>query len=444
MEHLFEVVGPFAPIVVLLLAAAESAAFVGVVVPGELAVILGGVAAGTGGVALWLMIPAAVVGAIVGDSIGYRLGHRLGPTLLDRPGMAKVSERMDTAVSMLSDRGWWALVVARFAAVLRAVVPFAAGMARMPYRTFLLGNSVGGVLWGTTFTLVGYLAGANYPRVEGWIRTGGLAVVVVVALVGGIVWATRWAERNRARVTARLERLAGLRPLRALIAGVRNSHRSLLTLTVTGLGAIAGLWIFGGLAQDVIGTEEFFLLDLSVLDYLDSNRIPALITVARAVHAVTQPPVLVVALALAAGTGLVLGRRRLVAAAMTASIGQWLIVELTASLVDRRPPGVEALVTRADYGFPSEHVALAAAVAVVASWPWSRPSWRANVTRFGMALVAVTLTGASRVVLLAEYPSDVIAGAAVAAAWALLVCLAFDPRSGTPNQPEGSAEFETG
>lgn len=54
---------PFAQLVVFLLAAAESAAFVGLVVPGELAVILGGVAAGTGSVSLWVMIPAAVGGA---------------------------------------------------------------------------------------------------------------------------------------------------------------------------------------------------------------------------------------------------------------------------------------------------------------------------------------------------------------------------------------------
>ena len=189
MTRLFEIVGPFAPIAVFVLAAAESAAFVGVVVPGELAVILGGVAAGTGGVSLWLMIPAAIAGAIAGDSIGYRLGHRIGPALLSRPKMARVSSRMDAAASMLTERGWWALVVARFAAVLRAVVPFAAGMARMPYRKFLLGNAIGGMLWGATFTMVGYLAGANYPRVERWIRTGGLAVVVVLSLVGAIVWA---------------------------------------------------------------------------------------------------------------------------------------------------------------------------------------------------------------------------------------------------------------
>jgi undecaprenyl-diphosphatase len=187
------------------------------------------------------------------------------------------------------------------------------------------------------------------------------------------------------------------------------------------------MWVFGGLAQDVIGTEEFFILDLSVIRYLDSNRIPALISVARVLNAATQPTVLVLVGALASGAALFVKRYRLIAAAVIAGLGQWIIVEITAALVDRTPPGVEALVARVDYGFPSEQVALVTAVAVVAVWPWTRPSWRTNVMRFGAAVMIVTLVGTSRVVLLVEYPSDVIAGAAVAAAWALLVCLAFDP-----------------
>lgn len=421
MTRLFEIVGPYAPIAVFFLAAAESAAFVGIVVPGELAVILGGVAAGTGGVSLWLMIPAAVAGAIVGDSVGYRLGHRIGPALLARPRMQRVSERMDAAGSMLAERGWWALVVARFAAVLRAVVPFAAGMARMPYRRFLLGNAVGGVLWGTAFTLVGYFAGANYPRVERWIRTGGLAVVILAALIGGIIWGTRWIQRNREAVG----RIAGRAAFGRLIDLVRRPQRSAATLAIAGVGAIAGMWVFAGLAQDVIGTEEFFLFDLSAMRYLSSNQVPILVSVARVVDAVTQPLVLTGLAILGGVIALARRRYRLTGAIATATIGQWGIVELTARLVDRVPPGVEPLVARLDYGFPSEHVALVAAVAVLSAWPWSRGAWRTTVWRFGAAALAVTLVGASRVILLTEYPSDVLAGASVAGAWALLVCLAL-------------------
>jgi membrane protein DedA with SNARE-associated domain/membrane-associated phospholipid phosphatase len=435
LTQLFQAVGPFAPIIVFLLAAAESAAFVGVVVPGELAVVLGGVAAGTGGVSLWVMIPAAVVGAILGDSIGYRLGGRMGPALLTRPRLARVSARLDAAGTMLASRGWWALVVARFVAVLRAVVPFAAGLGRMPYRRFLLGNAVGGILWGTSFTLVGYIAGANYPRVERWIRTGGLAVVALAAAVGGIVWITRWVGRHRLRVATWLTAFAERRPLRYLVHGIRRADRPALTLSVAAGAIVAGLWIFGGLVQDVVGSEEFFFFDLASMNYLDANQVAVMVAAARVINAVTASPWPLLLAGVLAIVLLMRGRGR-IAAGLVASVGgQWVLVEITAALVGRIPPGVEPLAPRLDYGFPSEPVALIAAVAVFGAWPWNRPGWRATVTRYGAAAIAFTLAGAARVQLLVDYPSDVIAAAMVAAAWTLLVCLAFDSRSSAVPAP---------
>lgn len=182
-------VGAFAPLVVFALAAAETSVFFGVVFPGELAVILGGVVAGMGRAPLWVMITAAISGAIVGDGIGFRLGRRFGPAL--RPRMAKISARIDAAADVVAARGWWALVVARFAAVLRAMTPFAAGLAGMPYRRFLLGNLVGGVIWGTVFTLVGYFAGVSYPRVERVMHQAGLALLGLAAVIGVLLWLRR-------------------------------------------------------------------------------------------------------------------------------------------------------------------------------------------------------------------------------------------------------------
>src|SRR5260370_28204813 len=62
--------------------ALEASAFVGFVFPGEVAVILGGVAAWRGTVPLWAVIAAAVAGAVLGDSAGYLIGRRWGDRLL--------------------------------------------------------------------------------------------------------------------------------------------------------------------------------------------------------------------------------------------------------------------------------------------------------------------------------------------------------------------------
>jgi len=419
--------GPFAPFVVFLLAAAESAAFVGLIIPGELAVILGGVAAGTGSVSLWVMIPAAVSGAIIGDSIGYRLGRTLGPSLLERKRMARVARHLDKSVALLSERGWWALVVARFASVLRAIVPFAAGMGRMPYRRFLLGNAVGGVAWGTAFTLVGYLAGANYPRVEGWFRTGGLAVAGLVILVAGIVWLTRWVQHNQAAVVRALHRAAGIRPIRLLTDALRQSRLSGVALAVAAAGIVGGVWLFGGLIQDVLGSEEFFFLDLATVRYLAANPVNGLVSVAKVVNLVTDGRFLVFVVALVTVVA-IFRRRRLALALAACAVGQWIIVEVAAAVVNRIPPAVSPLAPRIDYGFPSEHVALVSAIAVVAAWSWGRSDWMATVRRYGIAVVVVAITAAARVILVIDYPSDTIAAAAIAAAWSLIVCVIVSPQ----------------
>ncbi|HTF09933.1 MAG TPA: DedA family protein, partial [Asanoa sp.] len=57
------------------LAFGESAAFVGLVLPGETALLLGGVVAASGRISLPLMIVLAIVAAIVGDSVGYEIGR---------------------------------------------------------------------------------------------------------------------------------------------------------------------------------------------------------------------------------------------------------------------------------------------------------------------------------------------------------------------------------
>lgn len=425
--------GPWTPLLVFVLAAAESAAFMGLFVPGELAVILGGVAAGTGSVSLWLVIPASVAGAIAGDSIGYRLGKTVGPSLLHRPQLGKLVRQMDRAGTLLAQRGWWALVVARFASVLRAVVPFAAGMGNMTYRRFLLGNVIGGVAWGTTFTLVGYLAGSNYPRVERWFRTGGLAVAGIGLLIAAIVWFTRWAQRNQEAVLQAVHRFTRTRPIQRFTGLAGRPQLSGITLALTATAIIGGAWLFGGLVQDVLGSEEFFFFDLTTIRYLAEHPTDQLVAVARAVNVATDARLMILLVLAAAGAFMIRGSRRRALALLAAVAGQWAIVEMTASLVDRMPPDAMPLAPRLDYGFPSAHVALFATVAVATAWASRRAGWQATVRHHGIAALALATVGASRVILLIEYPSDTIAAVAVAVAWTLTINLALTPSKKRPD-----------
>jgi membrane protein DedA with SNARE-associated domain len=65
---------------------------------------------------------------------------------------------------------------------LRAVMPGLAGMSRMNYRRFLIANALGGLIWGVTFTLLGYFAGTALTRIENYASWMGLGVLIAMAL----------------------------------------------------------------------------------------------------------------------------------------------------------------------------------------------------------------------------------------------------------------------
>jgi membrane protein DedA with SNARE-associated domain len=164
------------------LAFAEAAVFVGFVLPGETAVVLGGVLANRGQVGLAQMILVVVVAAIVGDSVGYEVGRKFGHRVLELRVLQKRAVAVDKASAYLRAKGGRAVFLGRFTAFLRAVMPGLAGTANMHYPRFLAFNAAGGIVWGTGYVLLGYLAGASYERIEKVAGRASTALVVVVVL----------------------------------------------------------------------------------------------------------------------------------------------------------------------------------------------------------------------------------------------------------------------
>jgi len=183
-----------------LLVFAEDAVFVGFVVPGETAAVLAGVGAGLGHVALPLSLVVVVAAAIIGDSVGYEVGRRFfGPRVLTHRFLARHASRIERAQGFLRRRGGIAVFLGRFTAFFRAMMPALAGASRMPYRRFLLWNALGGVVWGTVFVVLGYVAGASYHQVEKQVGRG-IALALVVVVVGLLVaWRMR-SERHKPKV----------------------------------------------------------------------------------------------------------------------------------------------------------------------------------------------------------------------------------------------------
>ena len=185
------------PVVLAVVAAmvfGEAAFFLGFVVPGETAVLLGGFLASTGKLSVVTLAIVVVVAAIVGDTVGYEVGRKLGPRMLRTRMLSKHQRRVEGARRFLDGRGASAVFIGRFTAFLRAVTPGLAGLSRMRYPRFLAWNAAGGVVWGVGAVLAGYLAGSSYEKVAHYLGQGGAIVVGVLVVAGFFVW--RWRHKR--------------------------------------------------------------------------------------------------------------------------------------------------------------------------------------------------------------------------------------------------------
>lgn len=182
-------------VIIVALVLGEAALFVGFVLPGETAVLLGGALASTGRLSLPLLLVLVVVAAVVGDSIGFEVGRHFGPRILRLAPLQRHEERIERARASIKRRGGMAVVIGRTTAFLRAVMPALAGLSRMSYPRFLAFNILGAVLWGVSVTLLGYFAGSSLKQIERNLGRGSAIVVVAVVLVAAFVW----HRRRRAR-----------------------------------------------------------------------------------------------------------------------------------------------------------------------------------------------------------------------------------------------------
>ena len=189
-------------IAVFCLVFAEDAIFVGFVIPGETAAVLGGVVASRGEVQLGTMMALVVLAAIIGDSVGYEVGKHLGTRLVKTKVLARYSRKVENAQEFLRRKGGSAVFLGRFTAFLRAVMPALAGTSRMPYGRFLAYNAAGGIVWGIGFVLLGFLAGNSYEAVAQAVGRDLAVVIAAVAVAALIAWHLRSRRRQQRRRAA--------------------------------------------------------------------------------------------------------------------------------------------------------------------------------------------------------------------------------------------------
>lgn len=186
LTDLADTLGPWTYLLVGGLAFLETGAFVGLVAPGETAVVLGGVVAAQGEVELALILALVWVAAAAGDLASFWLGRRLGRRFLVArgPRIGVTPARLTRVEGFFERHGAKAILIGRFVGIVRAVAPFLAGASGMRVRGFVPWSLLGTAAWAAVFTLVGYLFSSSFGAATDVVTYGlfGLAAVAAVVL----------------------------------------------------------------------------------------------------------------------------------------------------------------------------------------------------------------------------------------------------------------------
>lgn len=430
LEEISETLGAWTYLLVGFFAFAETGAFIGLVVPGETTMLLGGAVAGQGAIDVYLLIAIAWFAAWLGDTTSFFLGRRLGREFVLRHGgrFGISNERFEKVEDYFSRHGGKTIFIGRWISLVRALAPFIAGSSRMSYRAFVPYSILGTGLWASLHILVGYFFSRSIETAGHYAARGAFALATLIAIVIGTVYLLRFlrAEENRERAVRWLEehRLTAwmvelARSPRLRFLWDRVTPGGTFGLEFTSLMAALAVSLFVLVAYTVIvgdepGPTPGDETAIEVAEWLQTGFLTALAKVVTVFGAGG----LTWALA-AVGAALLAWRRRwvelwvLLAGMTITQVGIW---ELKDAVDRPRPP--EPLASSAGSSFPSGHAAhsviyLWLAVTIVLRL---RPGM-ARATAVVVAGIAMTaLVGLSRVYLEVHYLSDVNAGWALGAA----------------------------
>ncbi|HMB55386.1 MAG TPA: bifunctional DedA family/phosphatase PAP2 family protein [Thermoanaerobaculia bacterium] len=442
LEDISNTLGAWTYLLVGVFAFAETGAFVGLVVPGETVMLIGGAVAGQGAIDVYILIAIAWFAAWLGDTTSFFLGRRLGRGFVIRngPRFGLSAERFEWVEDYFSRHGGKTIFIGRFVGIVRALAPFIAGSSGMRYGGFVPYSVLGTGIWASAHILIGYVFSRSVDTAAEYAGRGAFLLGTLIVLVVGSILLYRRLRvaENRAAAVRWMERHPVARWLVVLARRLRPQLRFLWArvtpggtfgLEFTSLMAVlaVGGFVLVGYTSIVSGDPGPTPGDMTAIDVVESLRTAWLVDVAKVVTDLGAG-VVVFPMAAVCGAGLAARRRWAELGVLVAGMAiVYLGVHELKLAVDRpRPEG--GLVTTDGSSFPSGHAAYSTfyvwlAMTVVLRL---RPgiTRRAGVVAAGLILAAAV--GLSRVYLDVHYLSDVNAGWALgAAAFALCAAVAL-------------------
>ncbi len=386
-------------IAIFVIACVECMAIAGILVPGTLLLFAVGALAGNGALGLGETLLLAFGGGLLGDCLSYALGRYFHQDIGRLPVLRNHPHWLSSAHGYFQRYGVASLLVGRFIGPLRPMLPMVAGMFDMPFARFLIVSLLAGVGWSVAYLLPGWATGAalRLPLPEGfWPQAG--AVAGGVALVTGV------------------SILGSLRGLR---------HTSLMTA-----GASVALLV--GL---MLSWPHLIALDRGLLTLIQEQRPPALDTLMVMITRLGDLKTQLAAAVLLSLVLLVTRQWRHLCLAVGTLLGTALANGALKAFFARSRPDV-LLEPLSSFSFPSGHSSAAFAFFLVLGVLAGREQpTRMRLTWLLLASLPAAAIACSRIYLGVHWPSDIIAGAMLAACFCALSLALVQWRTPLPALP---------
>ncbi|HTR08361.1 MAG TPA: VTT domain-containing protein [Paraburkholderia sp.] len=347
--------------VVVLAAFLESLAFIGTFIPGSTAMFIAGALAATGTINLGWLFVCAIAGAVAGDGVSFWIGHRYRDSLAQAWPLRHHPYILERAQAYFVSQGTRSVILARFVAPLRAVVPIVAGMAGMAPMRFFVMNVLSALVWAPAHILPGVVFGASL-QLAGAVSFRLVVILAIVALAVWLIWhfvrllllhidnwasasrrsAANWAAQHPGRAARRLSRL--LDPAQPALGAI---------IVITGLVPLCAA-VFSYVLDNVLRGAPLVQLDQSVRQFLQSIRTTWADAALARVETLGSTTTLAALVATAAIWMACERRWRTIAYWMIAAAVSQLLILILRFVIHHAAPGGPSLEA---YVFPSDRVA---------------------------------------------------------------------------------------
>ena len=426
-------------LLIALLAFLESFAFVGLIIPGSIAVIIGGFLAAHGSLNITILYIFVFVSGFLGDNFSFYLGKHNNISFQKDNKIFK-QQMLIRGKNFFEKYGAKSVFLGRFVGWVRPIIPYIAGMFELDNRVFILWSIFSSLLWAASHIALGYFFGRTWQMVALWsTRFTMFFTVLIVFLV--LFYLFKWLVFSKGKEIIALFSSIWMSIKEALaqnkeLQEYREQHRAFfsflrkrfekdnffgLPLTLFTLSLIYVLALLGGIIEDLLTSDLIVSVDIRIASLLAVFRNETLTNIFFWITLLGKWQIILIFTVTAVAFLLLWNKREYIIPFLISISGSVTFTYIGKLFFHRSRPAV-AVYQESSFSFPSGHATIAVAFYGFLIYFLLKmiSNWKYKINIFFAGLLLIISIGFSRLYLGVHYLSDVWAGFLVGALWLII------------------------